>query len=155
MSHKLVPLVFRYDLNMLRFEGNIKDQLSQLKAEHPRVKAVIMGTRSSDPHGGGMNSFQMTDSGWPQFMRVNPILQWNYNDVWYFLRHLSLPYCSLYDVGYTSLGSMENTHPNPALRYTDSKEVVHYRPAHTLVVMREEDERAGRTPFIPNPESKC
>lgn len=139
---------------MLRFEGNIKDQLTQLKQQHQSIKAVIMGTRSSDPHGGSLKSFQLTDPGWPELMRVNPILTWSYNDVWYFLRQLSLPYCCLYDVGYTSLGSMENTHPNPALRYTDNKNIVHYKPAYSLIVMDDTQERAGRTAFIPSTGTK-
>ena len=41
---------FRYHLEMLHFEGRIKDSLEQMKVNHPNIKAVIMGTRLTDPY---------------------------------------------------------------------------------------------------------
>ncbi|XP_046580781.1 FAD synthase-like [Haliotis rubra] len=132
----------RYNLEMLRFEGRIKNSMSELQEQHPKIKAVIMGTRRTDPYSDHLESFSMTDPDWPQFMRINPLLEWQYSDVWTFLRSFCLPYCSLYDRGYTSLGSMNNTHPNPRLQYRDDKGVVYYRAAYELD--QHEKERDGR-----------
>jgi FAD synthetase len=41
----------------------------------------------------------MTDPGWPAFERINPIINWDYADVWTFLRKLRVNYCVLYDEG--------------------------------------------------------
>lgn len=57
-----------------------------------------------------------TDGDWPPLLRIHPILQWTYDDIWAFLRQLEVDYCTLYDEGYTSLGSTTNTVPNPLLR---------------------------------------
>ncbi|VEL31451.1 unnamed protein product [Protopolystoma xenopodis] len=74
----------------------------------------------------------MTDSNWPPFERVNPLLHLTYSDVWHILRSLSLPYCRLYDLGYTSIGNIRESHPNPALRFNTSDGTTSYRPAYLL-----------------------
>lgn len=58
---------------------------------------------SGDPNAGGQDVFCPSSEGWPAFMRVNPILDWTYHDVWVFLRATRVAYCSLYDHGYTSV----------------------------------------------------
>ena len=65
-----------------------------------------------DPNAYGQETFCPSSAGWPPFMRVNPILDWSYADVWTFLRVTGVPYCSLYDEGYTSIGAINNTLPN-------------------------------------------
>jgi phosphoadenosine phosphosulfate reductase len=37
---------------------------------------------------------------------ISPILHWIHNDVWYFIRENNMPYCELYDKGYTRIGCM-------------------------------------------------
>ena len=46
------------------------------------VEAIFVGTRRTDPHGGKLGAFDPTDGGWPAFMRVHPVLEWRYGEVW-------------------------------------------------------------------------
>lgn len=106
--------------------------------QRPAVKAVFMGTRRTDPHSEFLEHFSPTDKDWPQFMRVNPVIDWHYTEIWTFIRHLQIPFCCLYDRGYSSLGGVSNTRPNPALKIEGDG----FRPAYELV--RDEQERLGR-----------
>jgi Phosphoadenosine phosphosulfate reductase family/Probable molybdopterin binding domain len=72
--------------------------------------------------------FCPSSKGWPPFMRINPVLNWAYRDVWEYLSHTGARVCPLYHRGYTSLGSTQDTAPNPSLRRTDGT----YAPAHEL-----------------------
>ena len=75
-------------------------------------------------------------------MRINPVLHWDYSDIWTFIRNLSVPYPDLYDKGYTSLGSRNNTKPNPHLAVTEKSGKIVYKPAYEL--KDSSLERAGR-----------
>jgi phosphoadenosine phosphosulfate reductase len=49
---------------------------------------------------------------------VNPIINWTDSDVWEFIRKYNVPYCELYDRGYTRLGCIGcpmNTHAHEEL----------------------------------------
>ncbi|KAL6306918.1 hypothetical protein BKA93DRAFT_823744 [Sparassis latifolia] len=93
----------------------MKRALEIYKERFSHVEGILIGTRKTDPHGATLTFRNSTDRGWPKFERVNPIINWSYTDVWTYLRKLNIPYCSLYDEGYTSLGSSYNTFRNPAL----------------------------------------
>lgn len=110
--------------------------------------AFVLGTRRGDPNCGDQETFAPSSTWLPiPFMRVNPILHWEYGHVWHFLRTFHLPYCPLYDQGYTSLGKRAATTPNPALRrksLCDQPQVTAaYWPAFMLSDWSLE--RAGRT----------
>jgi FAD synthetase len=126
--------------------SSFEDYLSR----HPRIRAIFVGTRRTDPHGAKLTHFDRTDQGWPDFMRVHPVIDWHYAEIWAFIRHLDLAYCSLYDMGYTSLGGTSDTHPNPRLRRDSQNgdgsaagvEGDGYLPAYELT--QDLEERLGR-----------
>jgi len=136
--------VNRYTLELLTYLGpDFKVALQGLK-NNTTIEAIFMGTRASDlPNTSALSPFQQTDNGWPKFLRVNPLLNWTYNQVWSFLRDLNVPYCSLYDHGYTSLGSPNNTRQNPLLEFTTKNGEVCYLPAYML--QDPDKERTSRT----------
>lgn len=90
-----------YHLDLIRYGGGMKRALAEFQAcERGRdVRAFFVGTRRGDPHGASLGVRTPTDEGWPPFMRVHPILDWRYADVWAFLRECDVPYCELYDRG--------------------------------------------------------
>lgn len=60
----------------------MKAALAEYLVERPRVKAVFVGTRRTDPHGAALGFFDETDQDWPRFMRVHPVIDWHYREVW-------------------------------------------------------------------------
>jgi FAD synthetase len=147
-----------YSLSLLEYAKPMKAAFSDYLRDTPSVKAILVGTRRTDPHGEHLKHFDPTDKGWPAFVRIHPVIDWHYVDVWTFIRYLNIPYCCLYDLGYTSLGGTTDTHPNPALaRQASSQQVPQvtdsngtntqtgkpkFRPAYELV--DDYEERLGR-----------
>ncbi len=130
--------VKQYNIDLIVIQSKMKEALIQLQELRPGIKACLMGTRRHDPYSSKLRSFSPTDSNWPRFMRICPILDWTYEEVWEYLRLLNIPYCALYDIGFTSLGSQTNTKPNPELLQKDGT----YLPAFRLE--DETKERHGR-----------
>lgn len=129
-----------YGLYLARCMLPMRQALEAYLEMAPGVKAMFVGTRRTDPHGEKLTHFDMTDEGWPKFMRIHPVIDWHYAEVWAFIRHLDIPYCELYDQGFTSLGGMLDTLPNPALAIDAAK--TKFRPAYEL--MDDDEERLGR-----------
>ncbi|KAF1955796.1 adenine nucleotide alpha hydrolases-like protein [Byssothecium circinans] len=140
-----------YSLSLLEYAKPMKAAFGDYLRDTPSVKAIFVGTRRTDPHGEHLKHFDPTDHGWPAFMRIHPVIDWHYVDIWTFIRHLNIPYCGLYDRGYTSLGGTDDTEPNPALVHKPSDQKPNgstsaaspkFRPAYDLV--DDFEERLGR-----------
>ena len=96
---------------------DIKSALYKLKEDHSDIKAIFMGVRRTDNVWyKNMKIFQKTDQGWPEYVRINPIVDWSYPCVWAYLLKYKIGYCELYDEGYTSLGKKSNSVRNEHLK---------------------------------------
>ena len=98
----------------------MKESLIILKNEY-FLEAVFLGTRRTDPYSTTLEPFapSTTGSGWPSFMRVLPILDFNYSKIWDFFSHFEVQFCKLYSYGYTYLGNKDDSIPNPFLMRID------------------------------------
>lgn len=142
VKHIFLFILGSYDLQLEVIRLDFKSGLEALLGQKP-TKAIFLGTRIGDPNAVGQEQFSPSSIGWPPFMRVNPILDWSYRDVWAFISTCKVQYCSLYDKGYTSIGSIYDTVPNPLLCTTDSlSNTEKFKPAYLLSDGRLE--RAGR-----------
>lgn len=128
-----------YGLQLTKYPFPLKEAFAMYLDQKPQVKAILVGIRRSDPYGQYLKYQHCTDHGWPEFMRIHPVLEWKYAEIWAFLRTMSIPYCGLYDIGYTSLGGTNNTIQNPLLANKDGS----FRPAYELI--GDNNERLGRT----------
>ncbi|EPE05906.1 fad synthetase [Ophiostoma piceae UAMH 11346] len=141
-----------YNLDLARYPLAMRAALDAFLTDRPTVRAIFMGTRRTDPHGEFLTHFTPTDAGWPQFMRVHPVIDWHYAEIWGFIRHFDIPFCELYNKGFTSLGGTTDTRPNPVLAKggagssgaSSNGEGTSppFRPAYEL--MDDDEERLGR-----------
>ncbi|KAK5581699.1 hypothetical protein RB653_001736 [Dictyostelium firmibasis] len=129
-----------YNLNLLEVPSiGIKEGLEKIITSE-NIKAVFIGIRFGDPNSLHLEKFSFTDPGWPHFLRVNPILKWNYHEIWEFIKICNIPYCELYDQGYTSIGQQHDTIPNPDLLIPSTLDQYY----HANRLENAENERKGR-----------
>ncbi|KAJ3442898.1 fad synthase [Anaeramoeba flamelloides] len=132
-------------LNRYGFQNYIKLTINSLKQglinilkNNPTRKGIILGTRFADLNGKKQPVFAPTDDNWPEAIRISPIMQWNYSDVWGYIQKNQVKYCVLYDKGFTSLGLKSLTKPNPLLKQKNGE----FLPAWKLP--ENSSEREGR-----------
>lgn len=108
-------------------KGSFKDGLQNM-IDESGIKHIFIGTRRTDPNGTTLERLHITDGSWPNCVRIHPIIDWDYTEVWEYLQGPTRTYCQLYDQGYTSLGSKSRTILNDKLILPDGT----YAPARAL-----------------------
>lgn len=80
------------------------------------TEAIVIGIRHTDPYGEKLKCIERTDSNWPDFIRLQPLLHWKLANVWSLLLYSGEELCGLYEYGFTSIGGVNTTRPNPFLK---------------------------------------
>ena len=149
MQSFLRDTVQRLRLHARTLAGSYRSALTHFYSqpetpERPRVTAILLGQRRADPHSSSLSLVTPSSEGWPAFLRVNPLLDWAYSDVWRFLREAqrvdaAVQWCALYERGYTSVGARHKSSTTQALWDADRGA---WRGAWELE--KDSDERGGR-----------
>lgn len=69
-------------LSLAHYAKSMKIAFTEYLQDFPSVKAIFVGTRRTDPHGEHLTHFDPTDHNWPTFMRIHPVIDWHYVDIW-------------------------------------------------------------------------
>jgi phosphoadenylyl-sulfate reductase (thioredoxin) len=88
----------------------LKTEALQQAVQQHGWQALITGVRWDEHEARSAETFF---SKRDDHVRVHPILQFTEDDVWAYISRYQLPYCSLYDKGYRSIGCMPCTEPIP------------------------------------------
>lgn len=99
--------------------SNMSSAFADFLKCYPETEAILIGVRATDPFGDTLEPIQKTDSNWPDFYRIQPILHWKLANIWSFLLYSCEPICGLYSEGFTSIGGIDTTIPNPNLIKND------------------------------------
>lgn len=75
---------------------------------------------------------------------VNPIIEWSTQDVWDFIRYMDLPYCSLYDNGYSRVGCLFCPMANRKSLYKMVQDYPKYVQAFIRLIHRIREKRLAK-----------
>ena len=94
----LICLMKDLDLEVFVLPSNrFKEEITKFKKEH-ELEFIVMGSRRTDySYLANIPALSPSDNNYPHFIRVNPVLDWSYEQIWQFLKDFSIPYCKLYD----------------------------------------------------------
>ena len=109
-------MVNKYNLRLITFTCSYQESMQALR--DMGLHNILMGQRRDDPHCETLlYKTPVTYPGCEDMIRINPILEWKYSDVWNYLHDKDV--CCLYSQGYSSLGRKSKTERHPALCLPD------------------------------------
>lgn len=98
-----------YNITILKFQ-TLDKAIVYLKTKH--CYTIITGCKNTDIGWYNKEIYQSMSPSYHGMECFNPILSFTYHDTWHYIEQENLPVCSLYSIGYTSLGAKNYTFPN-------------------------------------------
>jgi len=100
LKRKYGPQLYKSDPDLCCHINKVEPLKKHMR--NSNIKNWIAGLRKDQSlNRQSLDMFMIDVDG---FLRIHPLLYWNWNDVWQYIRKFNLPYLSLYDKGYTSVG---------------------------------------------------
>jgi phosphoadenosine phosphosulfate reductase len=97
-----------YRTNPEKYAYLTKIEPTQLALDSFHTDAWITGRRKSQRGDRtSLQAFELDEGG--RRIKINPLVDWSYDQVWDYIRQNNLPYNPLYDQGYKSLGDVQMT----------------------------------------------
>jgi thioredoxin-dependent adenylylsulfate APS reductase len=106
----LRDLVARHGSNLFRQSAELRRLCCEVRKSRPLAKALngydawVTGTRRDQTRSRANISVVAADPDNPGIAKIAPIASWSMEQVWAYVREHDVPYHSLYDQGYTSIG---------------------------------------------------
>ncbi len=80
---------------------------------------------------------------------LHPIIDWSQNDVWDYIRSKNIPYCSLYDEGFTRIGCILCPYASQKIKQLEIKRWPKYADLYRIACQKAyEKAQKGRNPYI-------
>lgn len=138
----LISILKHENLPYLILFSSFKDGLFY-STQQENIRNIVMGIRVDDhslKQGKEGLSYQnqqfisKSDGGYPDFIRIYPIFEFDYYEIWGLILLVDYPYPLLYDIGYSSIGRRSMTDKNSQLKYEEDE----YLPAYCLEDIKSE-----------------
>ncbi|XP_044001938.1 FAD synthase-like isoform X2 [Aphidius gifuensis] len=121
----------RYNLQIKNLSMPLKDALENLKTlDNKNIKILLLGIKSKDKTTGIFHKLY-SDSKLPISIAC-PLIGWTSENLWALAKSLSLPYCPLYDKGFSCIGDKTTTKPDSKLIIDKVEGRTIYLPAWKL-----------------------
>ncbi|KAI4838844.1 FAD synthetase [Plasmodium brasilianum] len=147
--HFLNECVYMYDFNISVIKGTWRSSITNFVENYQKQYQIVMtdqmkvspndscpffpiitfinGTRYNDTYSEKLQILNISSREFPPYLYLNPIFYWTYGAIWTFILYFKFDYCILYDHGYSSIGSLNDTIKNEFLKCNDC-----YLPAYFL-----------------------